>query len=72
MTDDISIILSVHSYRRLALKYHPLKNTNNPNAHDKFNNLAEAYEILSDRMFVCLFSFICLFFIELSETTSYF
>ncbi|XP_066555452.1 dnaJ homolog subfamily B member 13 [Amia ocellicauda] len=35
------------AYRRLALKYHP--NTNSePGSADKFNQLAEAYDVLSD------------------------
>ena len=41
-------------YRRLALKYHPVKNTNDHNAQSKFNDLAEAYEVLSDRMWMFL------------------
>lgn len=39
-----------YRYRRLALKYHPAKNTNDHNAQTKFNDLAEAYDVLSDRM----------------------
>ncbi|KAG7322605.1 hypothetical protein KOW79_013951 [Hemibagrus wyckioides] len=35
------------SYRRLALKYHP-QNNNQPCAYEKFNQLAEAYDVLSD------------------------
>ncbi|XP_066506697.1 dnaJ homolog subfamily B member 13 [Hoplias malabaricus] len=35
------------AYRRLALKYHP-QNSSQPGAYDKFNELAEAYEVLSD------------------------
>ena len=40
------------SYRRLALKYHPVKNNNDHNAHNKFNELAEAFEVLSDRRYL--------------------
>ncbi|KAL0994262.1 hypothetical protein UPYG_G00119970 [Umbra pygmaea] len=35
------------SYRRLALKYHPHTN-NKPGAYEIFNQLAEAYDVLSD------------------------
>ncbi|KAK3549399.1 hypothetical protein QTP86_001230 [Hemibagrus guttatus] len=35
------------SYRRLALKYHP-QNNNQTGASEKFNQLAEAYDVLSD------------------------
>lgn len=37
------------SYRRLALKYHPAKNANDQVALNKFYDLAEAYDVLSDR-----------------------
>lgn len=41
--DDIK-----RSYRRLALKFHPDRNPNNPEAEQKFKEAAEAYEALSD------------------------
>jgi molecular chaperone DnaJ len=36
------------TYRKLALKYHPDRNPNDKTAEEKFKELSEAYEALSD------------------------
>jgi molecular chaperone DnaJ len=36
------------AYRRLAMKYHPDRNPNDPEAETKFKECAEAYEVLAD------------------------
>ncbi|KAI9439408.1 DnaJ-domain-containing protein [Russula earlei] len=42
-TDDIK-----KAYRRLAIKYHPDKNRDDPNAEERFKSIAIAYQTLSD------------------------
>jgi DnaJ-related protein SCJ1 len=37
------------AYRKLSMKYHPDKNADNTEAHDKFVEITQAYEVLGDK-----------------------
>jgi hypothetical protein len=39
------------SYRKLSLKFHPEKSPGDQAAADKFKQVAEAYDVLSDRKY---------------------
>ena len=48
VTKDASASEIKKSYRKLAMKFHPDQNPDDPGAEEKFKELGEAYEILGD------------------------
>ena len=47
------------AFRKLARKYHPDLNPNDPGAKDKFQEINEANEVLSDPMLLLVEKLIC-------------
>ncbi len=43
------------AYRRVAMKYHPDRNPDDPNAEEKFKEATEAYDVLMRRIYCCYF-----------------
>jgi molecular chaperone DnaJ len=39
------------AYRKIALNYHPIKNPGDKHAVEKFKESAEAYDVLSNRIY---------------------
>ena len=48
IANDADIDTIKRSYRRLAMKYHPDRNKEDPETENKFKEIAQAYETLSD------------------------
>jgi molecular chaperone DnaJ len=48
VSKDVSAAELKKAYRRVAMKFHPDRNSDDPNAEEKFKEANEAYEVLSD------------------------
>jgi uncharacterized membrane protein YgcG len=48
------------AYRRIAMKYHPDRNPDDPQADEKFKEATEAYEVVISVIFLAMYSVIFL------------
>ena len=47
--NNMHLVMILKAYKKLAIKYHPDKNIDNKEAEEKFKQISEAYEILTNK-----------------------
>ena len=54
MSRDAKVKDIKRAYRKLAMKYHPDKNPDNPSAEEKFRDISDAYEVRTSTLNGCI------------------